>query len=50
MLDYNKLKKYSILTCAYSNITINYYVRHGGYGEVVNTLDCGSSMQGFDPL
>ena len=22
---------------------------HGGFGEVVNTLDCGSSMRGFDP-
>ncbi len=22
--------------------------RHGGIGEVVNTLDCGSSMRGFD--
>ena len=22
--------------------------RNGGIGEVVNTLDCGSSMRGFD--
>ena len=22
---------------------------YGGCGEVVNTLDCGSSMRGFDP-
>ena len=26
-----------------------YYInRHGGYGEVVNTLDCGSNIRGFD--
>ena len=24
--------------------------RCGGCGEVVNTADCGSVMQGFDPL
>ena len=23
---------------------------YGGIGEVVNTPDCGSGMQGFDPL
>ena len=23
---------------------------NGGIGEVVNTLVCGTSMQGFDPL
>ena len=23
---------------------------YGGYGEVVNTADCGSVIQGFDPL
>ena len=23
---------------------------HGRIGEVVNTPDCGSGMQGFDPL
>ena len=22
---------------------------YGGFGEAVNTLDCGSSMHGFDP-
>ena len=26
------------------------YFLHGGIGEVVNTPDCGSGMQGFDPL
>ena len=25
-------------------------ISHGGIGEVVNTPDCGSGMQGFDPL
>ena len=24
--------------------------RHGRIGEAVNTPDCGSGMQGFDPL
>ena len=24
--------------------------RHGAIGEVVNTPDCGSGMQGFDSL
>ena len=24
--------------------------KYGGIGEVVNTPDCGSGMQGFDPL
>lgn len=26
------------------------YFLYGGVGEVVNTLVCGTSMQGFDPL
>ena len=27
-----------------------YFNCHGGLGEVVNTPDCGSGMQGFDSL
>ena len=27
-----------------------YAMFYGGVGEVVNTPDCGSGMQGFDPL
>ena len=26
-----------------------YASQDGGFGEAVNTLDCGSSMRGFDP-
>ena len=29
---------------------IIYLLLFGGIGEVVNTPDCGSGMQGFDPL
>ena len=25
-------------------------MEYGGYGEAVNTADCGSVIQGFDPL
>ncbi len=25
------------------------FISHGGYGEVVNTVDCGSIIRGFDP-
>ena len=30
------------------NYGIIIHVNNGGIGEVVNTLDCGSSMRGFD--
>ena len=35
-----------------ANLRIVCYIIHvlGGVGEVVNTPDCGSGMQGFDPL
>ena len=33
-----------LLLYSYTDFVIN-----GGCGEVVNTLDCGSSMRGFDP-
>lgn len=32
-----------------NNICYNNHC-YGGIGEVVNTPDCGSGMQGFDPL
>ena len=31
-------------------LIIKKYIMYGGIGEVVNTPDCGSGMQGFDPL
>lgn len=30
--------------------TVYIYCRYGEIGEVVNTADCGSVIQGFDPL
>ena len=36
--------------CYILNFMIIYLLLFGGIGEVVNTPDCGSGMQGFDPL
>ena len=36
------------LETAWENRSLPVYF-YGGCGEVVNTLDCGSSMHGFDP-
>lgn len=45
------MKKHEILqknVDNYSEPLYNNGVRNGGIGEVVNTLDCGSSMRGFE--
>ena len=36
--------------CYILNFMIIYLLLFGGIGEVVNTPDCGSGMQGFDSL
>ena len=44
-------KKNKINTCSLNNYMLYYQSKfYGGIGEVVNTADCGSVMQGFDSL
>ena len=51
MNDFSKIiKKVLNFSCQDKKSMITYLVLFGGIGEVVNTLDCGSSMQGFDSL
>lgn len=44
----NKIDKKDLLNSKFIDKML--FVLFGEYGEVVNTADCGSVMQGFDPL
>ena len=37
------------VSCPLGYLTLLGLINNGGFGEAVNTLDCGSSMHGFDP-